>query len=92
MKNTLKELKKIDRELKAKIVELRVTEDPINAYYSKIVTERERQRDIYEINLEIKNLLSQRFVKLETLQIEINKEKYKISNQERKLSLKLNSI
>ena len=89
MKITYKEVKKIDNKIKAKIVELRITEDPLNAYYTIMASERVRQRDLNEINTELKDLLSIRYLKLETLQIQIEKEKAKTSFQERNLVLKI---
>ncbi len=90
MKKILKKLRAIDVSIKDKKSELRNAKDPLNAYYDKIASDVERQRDIKEIQFELKDLLKTRFSILENLQKQINKEKFNISNQERKLSLVTN--
>lgn len=89
MKKAIKKIKKIDKKIKAATLELRITEDPLNAYYTKVATAIERKRDIHEINLELKGLLSARYASLETLQIRIEFEKAKLSSIERSLTIKI---
>jgi hypothetical protein len=89
MTKVIKKLRKIDVRLKDKKVELREAE--ISLYYEKFSTEEKRQEDIKEIRREIKDLLSLKFAKLETLQIEIEKIKTNVSSTERRLTLQIAS-
>lgn len=89
MTKVIKKLRKIDVRLKDKKVELRETE--ISLYYEKFSTEEKRQEDMQEIRREIKDLLSLKFAKLETLQIEIEKIKTNVSSSERRLNLQIAS-
>jgi hypothetical protein len=90
MKKTLKKIAKINRLLTDKAVELRITEDPLNGFFLKFPNETQKQIEIQEIKIEIKDLLSVKYAKLESLQIEIEKVKAGISCQEKKLTLELN--
>lgn len=87
MKKKIKSLWKVEKLLKAKNKELSDVENPLNAYYEKIAPESHRMRDAQEIRYEIKDLLSQKYSLLESIQIELNKEKFRVSNKERKLTL-----
>lgn len=89
MKKTIKKVRKIDLDIRAKRVELRETE--MSIYYSKISNEISRQQDLIEIQIEIKNLLSLKYSTMESLQLSIEKMKADISYQERNLTLKINS-
>lgn len=77
MKKTLKKLKKIQKQIAEKRSELSVTME--SNYYGKIAPEWHRQRDINEIEREIKDLLNLEFATLESLQIAI--ELAKVDNQ-----------
>jgi hypothetical protein len=89
MTKVIKKLRKIDIQLKDKKVELRETE--ISLYYEKFSTEEKRQEDIRDIRLEIKDLLSLKFAKLESFQIELEKIKTQVSSSERRLTLQIAS-
>ena len=89
MANLLKKLKKINHLIKDKKSELRETE--VSVYYTKMLTEFERKRDVAQIKSEIKDLLSLKFSVLESLQTEFEKMKYSISSEEKALTLQINS-
>lgn len=88
MKKILKKLLKIEANIKLKNKEL--IEVGKSLYYSSFDQEEERQRDILEIQHELKELMSLKYSTLETLQIKIDFIKPIISNKERELALIIN--
>lgn len=89
MAKLFKKLQKIDKQIKEKKSELSETKDPLNGYYLRIGSESERQRDIKEIEVELKSLYSQKYSEIESIEIELQILKADISYSERKLTLSI---
>ena len=85
MKDVLKRLKKVNRKIEAKKAELFNIQD--SAYYIKVGTAIEQQRDFNEATGELLDLLSIKHGILDSLQISINLEKVSLSNYQRTLIL-----
>lgn len=90
MAKLLKKLKKVDAQIKSLRSELRETETSV--YYTAMCCEGKRKQDANEIKSEIRDLLSLKFSIIESLQIEFNLIKVDISEQQRQLTLQINSL
>lgn len=87
MAKLFKKLQKIDKQIKEKKSELLETKDPLNGYYLRIGTEEERNRDVKEIQIELKSLYSQKYSEIESIEIELQKLKADVSYSERELTI-----
>lgn len=90
MTKLFKKIKKVDKAIKEKRIELLTTEDPLNGYFLKIGNEEERKENIAEINIELKALYSTKFALLESVERMAGIEKINISRIERGLTLLIN--
>lgn len=91
MTKLFKKIKKVNKAIKEKITELTSTKDPLDGYFLKIGSEKERQQHIAEIQIELKTLYSNKYALLESLERLIHNEKVLISNKEKNLTLAINS-
>lgn len=90
MAKLFKKLKKTDKLIAEKQAELKNAQDPLNGYYLKIGTESERQQEIFEVMLELQELMNSKYSILENLQLEIEKEKVRTSGVIRKFIIPIN--
>lgn len=87
MTKLLKKLKKLEKAISEKKLELSKTQDPLNGYYLRIGTELERNRDIEEIKIALRHLLNSKHSLLDSIIQNANFEKVNVSQQERKFAI-----
>lgn len=90
MKKLFKKLRNKEAEIQSKKTELDNAKDPLNGYWMLFPNEKKRKLEIKEIEIELKCLIGQKYTILENIQIQAEKEKQRISNLERKLTLSIN--
>lgn len=86
MKKLFKKINKINKKIQDKKIELIQTQDVLNVYFLEIGTEPERQRDIKEIKLELKDLIDLKNALLDSLNQAINLEKADLSYNQKMLN------
>lgn len=87
MTKLLKKLKKLEKAISEKKLELSKTQDPLNGYYLQIGTELERNRDIEEIKIELRHILNSKHSLLDSIIQNANFEKVNVSQQENKFAI-----
>lgn len=85
MKEIIKRIKLINVSIAEIETSIKVTE--VSNYYKLFGTESERQRDLGQLRLNLKDTLSIKFAALESLQQSIESEKVDISYTQRSLTL-----
>lgn len=86
MKDQLQRLEKVTAKIER--IELEIGVTSTSNYYNLFGSETERERDLAVLRNELRKHQSQRFTVLETLQMEIEKEKRSISSLLRGINLK----
>jgi predicted phage-related endonuclease len=89
MAKLTKKIKEIDVQIKSKTAELREAE--VSMYYTVFSCEEKRKEDIKDVKAELRDLLSLKYATIESLQREFEFVKAAISNQQRYLTLQVNS-
>lgn len=79
-------LEKIEKDIQDVLSEINVLEN--SAYYDKFNRNEDKEIDIFNLRLSLKEYYSAKFSILETLELEIKKEKIKISDNLKQLLLK----
>ena len=88
MKKTIKRYKFLEKEIKE--IEQIIENTRTSTFYSVFGSESEREKDIKNLEKELKEFLSEQTKILDTLSQKINLKKALISEKERDLSLELN--
>lgn len=78
-------MKKINRLIREKKQENLIIADPLNKYYLLFNRESEREIDLKKSKGELRELLNEKFTKIETLEIKLRIAKMKISTKLQKL-------